>query len=259
VLRRVAADLMDWLPRPVRHSFKARHYGRLLARELSTLDQDLCGCTALVRSGDNVLDIGANVGVWTHHLARLVGQSGRVWCFEPVPETCALLRSNIARFGLGNARVIEKAASDSERTLQMSIPRDARGIANHHLARIAASDESNSFPVQCTRLDAWLAEIGEPSISFLKIDTEGHELACIRGMQNLLSLSHPSVCIEVWSDLDIPGSDGWVIEKMLRERGYRAYLWTADGFQLRAPNQRSTNYFFLREEHLRRPDTPARR
>lgn len=254
MLRRVAADLVDWLPVPVRQSFKVRHYGRLLAGDLSALDPDLRACTSLVRCGDNVLDIGANVGVWTHHLSRLVGQSGRVWCFEPVPETCGLLRANIARFGLMNVAVIEKAVSDADKTLWMSIPRDARGISNHHLAKITAPDESNSFPVQCTSLDSWCDDIGVPSISFVKIDTEGHELACIEGMRNILSLSRPSLCIEIWSDPDSPGSQGWSIEGSLRERGYKTYLWKGDGFQLRASGQRATNYFFLRDAHLMKPE-----
>jgi FkbM family methyltransferase len=259
MLRRAAADFVEWLPRSVRQSIKARHFGKLLARDLAALDPDLRATNRLVGSGDNVLDVGANVGVWTHHLSNLVGPTGFVWSFEPVPETCALLRLNIARFRLANAVAIERAVSDSDAILQMSVPRDARGILNHHLARIEAAPDLTSFLVQSTRLDSWFALTGEPRVSFVKIDTEGHELGCIRGMLRLLSRCYPALCVEVSFDLDDPGSDGSLLERELQEHHYRAYLWTGESFRLRRKSERTTNYFFLRDEHLRGPEQGAGR
>ena len=43
-----------------------------------------------------VLDIGANIGVHTLHLAKLVGETGQVLAFEPNPVACEELRRNIA-------------------------------------------------------------------------------------------------------------------------------------------------------------------
>jgi len=45
-----------------------------------------------VQKGESVLDIGANYGLYTYHLSRAVGPSGRVYAFEPVPFTTATLR-----------------------------------------------------------------------------------------------------------------------------------------------------------------------
>jgi ubiquinone/menaquinone biosynthesis C-methylase UbiE len=45
----------------------------------------------MVSAGDWVLDVGANIGQYTLRLSELVGESGRVISFEPVPETFELL------------------------------------------------------------------------------------------------------------------------------------------------------------------------
>jgi len=103
------ADFVERLPQRLRLCIKARHYARLLGRNLLDRDFDLRGVRMLVRAGETVIDIGANVGISTHHLAQLVGRSGRVWSFEPIPETFAVLRLNLERFRLSNVTAIDRA------------------------------------------------------------------------------------------------------------------------------------------------------
>ena len=43
----------------------------------------------VVKPGDNVIDIGANYGLYAYHLGRSVGPTGKVYAFEPIPYTCA--------------------------------------------------------------------------------------------------------------------------------------------------------------------------
>jgi FkbM family methyltransferase len=197
-----------------------------------------------------VVDIGANVGVWTHYLSQCVGPNGQVWSFEPIPETFAVLRTNAERLDLGNVVVIDRAVSDEDATMSMSVPRDSRGVRNYHLARMDVTRNSPSFQILSVRLDSWFVQAGEPHVTFVKIDTEGHELACIRGMSLLLARCFPSLCVEVSSDLDNPSSDGSRLESMLKAHGYETHLWTGASFRLRGRGERGTNYFFLRREHL---------
>ena len=244
------ADVVERLPQRLRLSIKARHYARLLSRDLLDRDPDLHGVRLLVGAGENVVDIGANVGVWTHYLSQLVGQNGRVWSFEPIPETFALLRRNVERFDLGNVVAIDRAVSDEDVTVSMSVPRDSRGVRNYHLARMGLTRNSPSFQILSVRLDSWFVGAGEPRVTFVKIDTEGHELACIRGMSLLLARCLPSLCVEVSSDLDNPASDGSRLESTLKVHGYETHLWTGTSFRPRCRGERRTNYFFLRREHL---------
>ena len=69
----------------------------------------------LVTPGDRCIDVGANVGVHTVRLARLVGQDGKVIAFEPDPDLVQRTHRNIALNGLANVRIISAAASDRPR------------------------------------------------------------------------------------------------------------------------------------------------
>ena len=242
------SDVVERLPERLRLAIKARHYARLLSRNLIDHDPDLRGAQALVQTGESVLDVGANIGIWTHYLSRLVGQNGRVWSFEPIPETFALLRLNMKRFDLGNVIAIDRAVSDEDATIPMSVPRDSRGLRNYHLAHRGLSFNSPSFQIPSVR---WMhgVAVDEPRVTFVKIDTEGHELACIRGMPLLLERCLPSLCVEVSSDLDDPSSDGSRLESMLKVHKYETHLWTGNAFRRRCRGERSINYWFLRSEH----------
>src|ERR1700674_193031 len=62
-----------------------------------------------VRSGEVVLDIGAHIGYYTLLFARLVGESGRVFAFEPDPANFAILSSNVAVNAYENVTLIRSA------------------------------------------------------------------------------------------------------------------------------------------------------
>jgi len=148
MLRRTISGVVEKLPLRFSLSVKAHHYARLLSHDLLDRDFDLRGIRVLVRPGETVVDVGANVGIWTHHLSRLVGSGGREWSVEPTPETFALLRINIERFNLGNVITSDRAVSDEDGSVSMSVPKDARGFRNYHLAQIGVSSNSPSFKIQ---------------------------------------------------------------------------------------------------------------
>jgi hypothetical protein len=52
--------------------------------------------SSLIKEGDVVLDIGANIGAHTLHFARLVGPSGRVYAIEPTDYAAERLQMNLA-------------------------------------------------------------------------------------------------------------------------------------------------------------------
>ena len=93
--------------------------------------------SSLVKPGDRCVDVGANVGVHTVRLARLVGADGEVIAIEPDPDLVQRANRNIALNGVANVRVISAAAS--ERAGQMRLfrpsPHDtnrARASLLHH-------------------------------------------------------------------------------------------------------------------------------
>ncbi|MCA9414897.1 MAG: FkbM family methyltransferase, partial [Candidatus Omnitrophica bacterium] len=62
--------------------------------------------------GDTVLDIGAHIGLFTLVMAREVGPKGRVFSFEPCPESHHLLAENIRTNGLSNVTLVEAAVGE---------------------------------------------------------------------------------------------------------------------------------------------------
>lgn len=80
-----------------------------------------------LRPGDNVIDAGANIGLYTMFFADLVGPGGKVLAFEPDEICAARLRENLALNKLTNVAVKEAAVSDRSGTARFSVGEDAAG------------------------------------------------------------------------------------------------------------------------------------
>lgn len=93
------------------HFLKCVHYRRLFNN--AGAPGELLQCANYVRGGDTVLDLGANIGIYSKHLSAMVGLSGQVHAVELMPETCSYL--------LGNVRDL---ATCSVTTLVFPVPRE---------------------------------------------------------------------------------------------------------------------------------------
>jgi FkbM family methyltransferase len=133
----------------------------------------------VTRSGDVVFDIGANIGLHTALLSRVVGPRGRVYAFEPNPLLASCLERTLT--GLSNARLYGVALSDKEADAVLYIPDD------HTMASLAdwtrGRSESGSQQVHCpqTTLDALIARDRLPAPDVVKCDVEGAELSVFKG------------------------------------------------------------------------------
>jgi FkbM family methyltransferase len=134
-----------------------------------------------LRPGQTVVDIGANIGYFTAHLARAVGPAGTVHAFEPAPANLALLRHNLALNQLDQVVVHPVALGEQpgEATLHLS---DFNGGMHRLYDSVCCEGEAVSVPVQC------LDDLFAPgSVALIKIDVEGYEQAVLRGARRLLS------------------------------------------------------------------------
>ena len=136
----------------------------------------------LLRPGDTVADVGANLGYYTVLAAQAVGPGGTVHAIEPDPANLALLRENVALNRLGNVQVHPVAASDHAGEAQLHL--DAVNRGDHRL--YASNGEVRAaVTVLTTALDGLLPEAVR--LRLIKIDAQGSELAIFRGMQRLLA------------------------------------------------------------------------
>ncbi|HEY1404657.1 MAG TPA: FkbM family methyltransferase [Pyrinomonadaceae bacterium] len=152
----------------------------------------------LVKPGDTVLDIGANIGYYTLILARLVGEHGKVYAFEPDPTNYELLRRNIELNGYKNVVPVMKATSNKNGTLRLYLCQD-----NKAMHRVYESQYCDGFiEIEAVRLDDYFAG-REENIDFIKIDIEGAEYAALEGMTTLLRKSRRATLVTEYTPIAI--------------------------------------------------------
>ena len=141
---------------------------------------------------NQVVDVGANVGLYSLLLGRLVGKCGCVYSFEPEPQLCATLRDNCASNGVTNVVPFEYAAGPSN--ARQRFRRATFNSGNNTLDR--GPSQTGTLEETVVRIDDILPV---EKIDFVKIDVQGHELGALAGMERLLS-SNPDVRVffEFW-------------------------------------------------------------
>ncbi|RFC63650.1 FkbM family methyltransferase [Fulvimarina endophytica] len=142
---------------------------------------------AILKPGDLVVDVGANVGSLLLPMAERVGPDGRLIACEPTPACISALRNTIAVNGL-ETRVDLKpvAVGSSEATARLHLGTNS---SFNSLAELEpdGSDERNGIDVEVSTLDRLVPS--EQSPALVKIDVEGLELEVLRGMNGILSRS----------------------------------------------------------------------
>src|SRR5262245_51422994 len=110
-------------PVSVQHELRRHYYALQIKRgRFQTEEQEFRMLESMVSPGDWVIDVGANVGHYTAKLSRLVGASGRVIAFEPVPRTFELLTANARQFPHANVTLMNAALSDKPAAVCMDVP-----------------------------------------------------------------------------------------------------------------------------------------
>jgi FkbM family methyltransferase len=157
-----------------------------------------------VKIGYVVLDIGANVGIYTMLMARWVGKEGRVFAFEPAAEAREALAQHLALNSLGD-RVELVASAISDEVGEASFFVDGVcGENGLHPGFTGHGRRSSAISVPVTTIDAFCSRTGvKPSV--IKVDIEGFELHAIRGAQEVISRCRPVLIVELhqyaWKEL----------------------------------------------------------
>jgi FkbM family methyltransferase len=154
----------------------------------------------LVKPGQTVYDVGANIGFFTILCSRLVGPQGRVYAFEPIPQNLVTLRHNIELNGLTNVVIVEKALSSSTGTAEMFV---SPWSAFHSLNVDGATKQDNhgseagEISVETVTLDEFVQGDDVRTPDLLKIDVEGAELIVVEGMRETLRSAQPLLLCEL--------------------------------------------------------------
>jgi FkbM family methyltransferase len=152
----------------------------------------------LVWPGDRCVDVGANVGVHTVRLARLVGADGEVIAIEPDPDVVQRTNRNIALNGLANVRVINAAASERPGEMRLYRP----GPWDTNRARASLLHHSYLTGIKTMVPVVTVDDVcAGGAVSLIKIGVEGHEAAVVRGAADTIARYAPSVVFEYAPEL----------------------------------------------------------
>jgi FkbM family methyltransferase len=146
----------------------------------------------LVKPGDCVLDVGANFGILTLLMSKLVGSQGRVHSFEPNPLLCKTLSATLAHNGIENVQLHHFALGAEDGELPLNVPK-----GNFGRGSLASNSEHGleSRTVSIRRLDDLVSHQGVSRIALMKIDVEGFELQVLMGSQHVLEAIRPSAIV----------------------------------------------------------------
>ncbi|HEY7137547.1 MAG TPA: FkbM family methyltransferase [Acidimicrobiia bacterium] len=177
-------------------------------------DNVLHAVRPLVRNGDVVVDVGANLGIHAIALSRLT-PDGHVYAIEAAERTVGLLRANVDANDTGNVTVVHAAMSAEPGTLRLYVNREyaagsmvvehASALFQSHLAIAQTGDGAQ--PADPTRtpwgdvqevttmtLDQLTADLER--VDVIKIDTEGHDMQVLAGARDTLRRFRPAVAME---------------------------------------------------------------
>ncbi len=191
-MKRQLKALAARLPRHLQQELKRRYFRSQIRRNAFRSDEaEFALLPQLVGPGNWVLDIGANIGHYTARFSQLVGPTGRVIAFEPVPATFELLAANMALMPARNVTLINAAASSAASILGISIPQFEHHLDNYYMAHVASGP--SDLQVFGVRIDSFGLP---PGIRLVKIDAENHEMSVLQGMVELLQRDRPTLIVE---------------------------------------------------------------
>jgi FkbM family methyltransferase len=188
---------------------------------------------AAIEPGDQIFDIGANIGFFSTLFSRWVGDEGRVVAVEPEPENLALLRRNLERNRCGNVTVSATAVGACEGTAPFSLD-EATGATGHlgrtptEGERAVGSGKVQIIEMKIETIDGLVERLGRgPQV--LKMDIEGGEIHALEGAARTLAEERPIVVSE------LNGEGGPIVVARLAEAGYR--MWDLESSRPVADDQ----------------------
>ena len=189
------------------------YFGTFEPRALSYLKR-------CVGHGGTVLDVGANIGVYTLESSIIVGRAGRVISIEAAPLHITALKENIDLNGINNVSLIESAVGDSTGWVTLARPRGG----NLGMFTVGSVNADEAYSVPLRRIDDLLEGHEIKSIDLIKMDIEGSEYRALRGAANTLAKYKPTILVEL-NESALHGCKSCArdVKELLRENGYRGW------------------------------------
>lgn len=173
----------------------------------------------VLRTGDRAADIGANIGITSFAMSKLVGPQGHVIAVEPNPDLCANLSASIERSGIDNIRLMRCAVAERADRLTLHVPPKNAGKGS--LYNRLKGSVAKQYEVDVVPLAQVLEECGP--LRLMKVDVEGAELHVIRGLRDLPADDLPDVIVFELLRKKMSDPDIAEIASIFETLGYELY------------------------------------
>lgn len=167
-------------------------------------ERDFFRFLRMIPENTTVLDIGANIGIMTVHIAQSV-KGVSVHSFEPIPSNITALKRIVKYYNLSNVHIHETALGNTVGEVEMVMPVISavkmQGLSHVIHKSIADNNKGDLFKVPINKLDNIFDSSKEDTrISAIKIDVENFEFFVLEGGKNMILKNKPIVYAELWEN-----------------------------------------------------------
>lgn len=189
----------------------------------------------------DVLDIGANLGIMTVHLAQKLPNS-TIHAFEPMPSNISVLKRIIRKFKLNKTKVHALALGDTAGTVKMILPEQGKtkmqGLSHVKHESISEWNEGQEFEVPIEMLDN---VINGQAVQAIKIDVENFEYFALKGGMRILQNNKPLIYAELWDN-----ENRTKCFRLLGDMGYVSHVVDKNGLvKFEADKHTNQNFIFI--------------
>jgi len=145
----------------------------------------------IIKPGDIILDIGANIGFYSKILSQCTGQNGKVHAFEPDQINFKHLKKNLAT--ASNVILNNKAVSDKSEKIKIYKSKDLNvDHRTYPVGEYESIDVIDAITIDEYVNNAWRVDI-------IKMDIQGFEVSALRGMEKTIQ-ANPNIqlLLEFW-------------------------------------------------------------
>jgi FkbM family methyltransferase len=173
-----------------------------------------------IRPGMTVIDVGANVGVYTFSASVRLGLNGRILAVEPGKGCLACLQETIRMNALENVTVCAGAAGNTNGSVQFLIDK-ASELSRVVDGQTEITPNSSLEQVEVFTLDTLCEREQLSKVDFVKLDAEGYELKVLQGSTRLLNQFRP---VFLYENLNGTGTNVETA-RYLRQNRYRLFQY----------------------------------
>lgn len=141
-----------------------------------------------IKSGDYVLDCGANVGFFSLKYSNNVGDNGKIFAFEPIPDSLKIFRDSINFNNIKNVIIFDFAVGNSNEDIEF-------GYEPFDLGNSSSTTKGMRVIVKQTKIDDFVIKNKIEKIDFIKMDIEGSERFAIEGARETIKKFKPKLSI----------------------------------------------------------------